>query len=207
MSVPEIAPLDRLTVDDELLRVGRLIDEFEGYPNPHSSRIATLADELARRFDLATHDRRALQQAALIHDIGEMIMDRDYVRLNRNLKEQERIDLQRHPVIGEQEAAKRGLGRAVQLIVRWHHEWWNGSGYPDGLERETIPLAARILRVTDTYAALTDTRPYSVPISASEAKRYISEWAGIEFDPKVVKAFLSIEGVEELRSFAEHEKN
>jgi len=204
MSVPEIAPLDKLTVDDELMRVGRLIDEFEGYPNPHSLRIATLADALAQHFDLATHDRRALQQAALIHDIGEMIMGRDYVTANRNLTEQERIDLQRHPVIGEQEAAKRGLGRAVQLIVRWHHEWWNGSGYPDTLERETIPLAARILRVTDTYAALTDTRPYSVPISASEAKRYLSEWAGIEFDPKVVRAFLSLEGIEELRSFAEN---
>ena len=101
----------------------------------------------------------------------------------------------------EQEAAKRGLNRAVQLLVRWHHEWWNGTGYPDALEREQIPLAARILRVADTFAALTDSRPYSVPISADEAKRYLTEWSAIEFDPKVVKMFLSLEDLQELESY------
>ncbi len=204
MSVPEKALVEKLSVDDEFLRLGRMIDEFEGYPNPHASRIAVIADEIAVRFDLASHDRKSLQHAALLHDLGEMIMNRDYVKVNRNLTDAERIDIHRHPVIGEQEAAKRGLARAVQLIIRWHHEWWNGAGYPDSLERETIPLAARILRVADTYAALTDARPYSVPISESEAKRYITEWAGIEFDPKVVMAFLSLKGLAELASFGEN---
>ena len=91
----------------------------------------------------------------------------------------------------------------MQLLVRWHHEWWNGSGYPDALEQEQIPLAARILRVCDTYAALTDSRPYSTAISSAEAKRYLTEWAGIEFDPKVVKVFLTLEGLIELQSYAD----
>ncbi len=129
-------------------------------------------------------------------------MNREYIKASRLLREDERIDMQRHTVIGEQEAARRGLSRAVQLLVRWHHEWWNGDGYPDALEREQIPLAARILRVADTFAALTDSRPYSVAISASEAKRYLVEWSGIEFDPKVVKAFLSLADLPELESFA-----
>jgi putative nucleotidyltransferase with HDIG domain len=188
--------------DDPLAQISAAMDEFEGYAHPHGRRVAVIADAIAEKFNFASHDRQALRQAALVHDIGEMVMNRDYIKASRLLREEERIDMQRHTVIGEQEAARRGLGRAVQLLVRWHHEWWNGAGYPDALEREQIPLAARILRVADTYAALTDSRPYSVAISAAEAKRYLIEWSGIEFDPKVVKAFLSLAGLPELDSYA-----
>ncbi len=184
--------VESLPQDEKLIAAAKAVDKFEGYPHPHAQRIAEIADLLAREYDLALHDRKALNQAALLHDIGEMVMDRDYIRLNRPLSESERLDVQRHPVIGEQEAAKMGLGRAVQLLIRWHHEWWNADGYPDGLTGESIPLGARILRVSDTYAALTDSRPYSIPISDSEARRYLTEWAGIEFDPKVVKTLLRL---------------
>lgn len=188
--------------DERLLKMAALTDEFEGYLHPHALRISTLADAVAQKFNLASHDRFSLRQASLVHDIGEVIMNRDYIKANRVLRNDERIDMQRHPVIGEQEAAKRGLSRAVQLLVRWHHEWWNGTGYPDALEGEQIPLAARILRLTDTYAALTDYRPFNTPLTETEAKKYITEWAGIEFDPQVVKIFLEIEGLDALKSFA-----
>lgn len=188
--------------DDPLAQVSAAMDEFEGYAHPHGRRVAVIADAIAERFNFASHDRAALRQAALVHDIGEMVMNRDYIRASRMLREEERIDMQRHTVIGEQEAARRGLSRAVQLLIRWHHEWWNGTSYPDALEREQIPLAARILRVADTFSALTDSRPYSVAISADEAKRYLIEWSGIEFDPKVVKVFLSLENISELESYA-----
>ncbi len=203
MSAFELLSLDKLTIDEDQLQTAIKIDDFEGYPHPHAARIAVLADAVARQFDLAVQDRLALQQAALFHDIGEMVMNRDYIHTDKVLSDEQRMDLQRHPVIGEQETAKRGMARAVQLIVRWHHEWWNGLGYPDGLERESIPLASRILRVVDTYAAMTDARPFSVPISEDEARRYIGEWAGIEFDPKVARIFLALSNIEELRSFAE----
>ena len=189
--------------DEKLLKMAELTDEFEGYSHLHAVRIAALAEAVAQKFNLSAHDCYSLRQAALIHDLGEVIMNRDYFKANRILTDEERIDMQRHTVIGEQEGAKRGLNRAVQLLVRWHHEWWNGGGYPDALEREQIPLAARILRVVDTYSALTDTRPYNLPISETEAKKYLTEWAGVEFDPKIVKAFLSLEGLEELKSYLE----
>jgi HD-GYP domain-containing protein (c-di-GMP phosphodiesterase class II) len=189
--------------DEKILRIAAATDKFEGYEHPHAARIAAIGDALAQKFNLASHDCFSLRQAALVHDIGEIVMNREYLKSSRLLSAEERIDMQRHPVIGEQEGAKQGLARAVQLIVRWHHEWWNGSGYPDALAQENIPLAARILRVADTYCALTDTRPYSPPIPSGEAKRYLIEWAGIEFDPKIVKAFLSLENVEELRSYAD----
>lgn len=188
--------------DERLLKMASLTDEFEGYKHPHALRISKLSDVVAQKFNLASHDRFSLRQASLVHDIGEVVMNRDYIKANRILREDERIDMQRHPVIGEQEAAKRGLSRAVQLLIRWHHEWWNGMGYPDGLEGEQIPLAARILRLTDTYCALTDYRPFNTPLTEAEAKQYITEWAGIEFDPQVVKIFLELERIEELKSFA-----
>ena len=192
-------------LDENLEKIAKMNDLFEGYAHPHAARIAVLADATAKIFNMASHDRRSLRQAALIHDIGELVMNRDYIKAGRILSGEESVDMQRHPVIGEQEAARRGLSRAVQLLVRWHHEWWNGGGYPDALRRERIPLAARILRVADTFSALTDARPYSAAISADEAKRYLSEWAGIEFDPSVVKAFLSLENLPELESFAKTE--
>ncbi len=179
--------------DEQGLEIARAIDEFEAYETAHATRVASIADALARKFNLAAHDCFSLRQAALVHDIGELAMNREYIKSNRLLRESERLDMQRHAVIGEQEAARRGLNRAVQLLVRWHHEWWNGTGYPDALEQEQIPLAARILRVADTYAALTANRPYRQAISGEEARKYLVEWSAVEFDARIVKAFLALE--------------
>jgi HD-GYP domain-containing protein (c-di-GMP phosphodiesterase class II) len=128
-------------------------------------------------------------------------MERDYIQSAGSLSEEERLDLSRHPVIGEREASRVGADRAAQLLVRWHHEWWNGTGYPDALRREEIPLAARILRVADSYAALTDTRPFRSALTEEQARRKLIERAGLEFDPAVVKVFLSIEPIAEFESF------
>ncbi len=179
--------------DEKLLELSSEMDEFEGYSHAHGLRIATIADAIGKQFNLAAHDRFFMQQAALVHDIGELVMNREYIKEIRGLTSEEMLDVQRHPVIGEQETARRGMSRGVQLLVRWHHEWWNGAGYPDALEGEQIPLAARILRVADSYAALTDNRPRRHAMQDEEAKHYMAEWAGLEFDPKVVKAFLSID--------------
>src|SRR5436190_5313904 len=177
-------------------------DRFERYDNPHASRIATIADELAKLFHLARHDRGSLRVAALLHDLGEVAMERDYIQRPGGLDNDDRVDLARHPLIGEREASRVGADRAAQLLVRWHHEWWNGRGYPDALRREEIPLAARILRVADSYAALTDARPFRPAFTAEIARREMADRAAIEFDPAVVKAFLSIELLPELDSFA-----
>lgn len=179
-------------IDEKLLNLSARVDGFEGYSSPHARRIASIADALGAHFNLASRDRVFLQQAALIHDLGEMSMNREYIGSARALSANERFDLQRHPVIGEQEAAKLGLSRGAQLIVRWHHEWWNGSGYPDCLENEQIPLAARLLRIADTYAALTADRPFRQAMSVEQARRYLIDWAGIEFDPTVVRAFITV---------------
>lgn len=187
---------------EAFLRLASTVDEFEGYAHPHATRVAALADALASDFRLSRADRSSIVFAALLHDVGEMTMKRDYIKRAGPLNEAERLDLQRHPVIGEQEAARAGGDRAVQLLVRWHHEWWSGAGYPDALRAEQIPLGARILRVADAYAALTDARPFRPAGTESEARKHLTLWAGLEFDPQVVRAFLSLRDMRELRSFA-----
>ncbi len=192
---------DRLA-REAYLQLASAADRFERYENPHAVRIAALAEQLAHAFRLGPQDRKSLRTAAHMHDLGEVAMERDYIRREGSLTEEERLDLARHPVIGEQEAARASADRAVQLLVRWHHEWWNGCGYPDALRQNEIPLAARILRVADSYAALTDARPYRPALSEAEARQHIIERAAIEFDPSVVSVFLTLPDMEELRSFA-----
>ena len=177
-------------------------DEFEGYPNAHATRIAAIADQLAKVFSLGARDRFSLRVAALAHDLGETVMNRDYIRRQGPLSEDERVDLARHPLLSEREAGLAGADRGAQLLVRWHHEWWNGSGYPDGLRFEQIPLGARILRVADAYASLTDARPFREPFSEQQAREHILEWTGLEFDPRVVRALLAIEPFKELKGYA-----
>ena len=184
------------------LQLAAAADEFEQYANPHAVRIAAIADKIAEAFHLAPQDRKSLRTAARMHDLGEVAMERDYIQRAGSLTDEERIDLERHPVIGEQEAARASANRDVQLLVRWHHEWWNGAGYPDALRQNEIPLAARILRVADSYAALTDARPYRPAMTEEDARAQIIERAAIEFDPAVVNVLLSLHDLEELRSFA-----
>ena len=187
---------------EAFVQLARTTDKFERYENPHAQRIAVIADEIAQEFHLARHDRGSLYAAALLHDLGEVAMERDYIQATGALSQEERLDLSRHSVIGEREASRVGADRATQLLVRWHHEWWNGAGYPDALRREEIPLAARILRVADSYAALTDARPFRRAFTVEQARRELVDRAGIEFDPGVVSVLLALEGLPELVSFA-----
>jgi hypothetical protein len=198
---PKLSDEERIA-RDVFARLAAATDDFEAYAHPHAERIAALSDALAKLFHLGRADRASLRLAALAHDLGEATMKRDYLRRAGALSAEERLDLARHPVIGEQEAARAGADRAAQLIIRWSHEWWNGGGYPDALRREQIPLAARILRVADSYCALTDERPFRPAGTEDEARRHLAQWAGIEFDPRVVSAFLTLHGLPELGSYA-----
>jgi HD-GYP domain-containing protein (c-di-GMP phosphodiesterase class II) len=193
---------DQLTAIEVFRDLSAGADEFEGYANPHAGRIAVIADQLGRSFNLGSRDRFSLRIAALAHDLGETVMNRDYIRRAGALTDEERIDLARHPLLGEREAASAGADRGAQLLVRWHHEWWNGNGYPDGLRFEQIPLGARILRVADAYASLTDARPFRRAFTERQAREHLLEWTGLEFDPRVVRALLALEPFKELKGYA-----
>lgn len=201
MPVIETVDSEQLATVEVFRNFAAETDRFEGYPNPHAARVAAIADEIGKSFNLGARDRLSLRVAALAHDLGEATMARDYIQRDGALSDDERIDLARHPLLGEHEAADAGADRGAQLLVRWHHEWWNGDGYPDGLRFEQIPLGARILHVADAYAALTDERPYRPAFSEKQARGHLLEWIGVQFDPGVVKALLSLEPFKELTSY------
>src|SRR5438552_13600855 len=202
--MPPIEPIEsaQSAVIEVFTELAERADEFESYPNQHAWRIAAIADQLAKSFQLGARDRFSLRIAALAHDVGEAAMNRDYIHRQDILSDDERVDLARHPLFGEREAAAAGADRGAQLLVRWHHEWWNGSGYPDGLRFEQIPLGARILRVADSYASLTDSRPFRNAYSEKQSREHLLEWTGLEFDPRVVRALLSLEPFKELKGYA-----
>ena len=201
--MPAIETVDQnQTATIEFFRsLGTETDRFERYAHPHAARVAAIADEIGKSFHLGPRDRLSLRIAALAHDLGEARMARDYIHRDGPLSDDERIDLARHPLLGEHETAAAGADRGAQLLVRWHHEWWNGSGYPDGFRFEQIPLGARILHVADAYAALTDERPFRPALSEKHARDHLLEWIGVEFDPAIVKALLSLEPFKELTSY------
>jgi HD domain-containing protein len=186
------------TREEIINRLADRIDNFERYSQPHSKLMAELATHLARRLGLTESDTSAVAEAALLHDIGLYAMSSAYCHSPDALSFQERLDLWRHPVIGEQQMAKREASRHAQLLVRWHHEWWNGSGYPDTLAFEDIPIGARILRAVELYSAVSSDRPYRVAFGEEAALEALRSSAGIECDPHVVKAL--VEFLEELRT-------
>src|SRR5688500_9490476 len=159
------------------LQLAAAADEFEQYTHPHAARIAAIADRIGEQFHLAPQDRRSLRRAAYMHDLGEVAMERGYIQRAGPLTDEERADLSRHPVIGEQEAARASADRAVQLLVRWHHECWNGCGYPGALWQNEFPLAARILRVADSYAARTAACPFRPAMTEEKAREPLIELA------------------------------
>jgi len=203
--MPPVQPIE--SVQSAMLEVftdlASRADEFESYRNAHARRIAAIADQLGKSFFLGPRDRFSLRVAALAHDLGEVAMNREYIHRQGALSDDERMDLARHPLFSEREAATAGADRGAQLLVRWHHEWWNGSGYPDGLRFEQIPLGARILRVADAYASLTDARPFRDAYSERQAREHLIEWTGIEFDPRVVSVLLTLEPFNELKGYAD----
>ncbi|HKX28016.1 MAG TPA: HD domain-containing phosphohydrolase [Blastocatellia bacterium] len=176
---------------ERLLKIAVEIDRIEGYSEPHAIMIARLAETLGAQMGLHGGDLIALKFAALVHDIGERVMKRNYLLRPGPLSLEETLDLWRHPILGEQAAGELRLSRQSQLLIRWHHEWWNGLGYPDGLSGEAIPVGARVLRVADSFCALVSNRPHRLRFDASEAEQMIADLAGIEFDPQVVRLLIN----------------
>jgi hypothetical protein len=173
-------------------RLSDRIDSFENYTRPHAHLMADLAAHLGRRLGLTPPDITAITEAALLHDLGLYTMMPAYHSTPGPLTFDERMDLWRHPIIGEQQMAKRDSMRHAQLLVRWHHEWWNGSGYPDMLAFEDIPIGARILRAVELYSALVSDRPYRAALNRDQAIETLKASAGIECDPYIVKALVAL---------------
>jgi PAS domain S-box-containing protein/putative nucleotidyltransferase with HDIG domain len=160
----------------------------------HTERVGVLAAEIAARLGLRAAQIARLREAAALHDIGKIaIPDRVLLKPGR-LDTQQQTVMETHAALGAR-LLSRSSSPVLQMaavIAATHHEWWNGSGYPSGLEGERIPLVGRIVAVADVFDALTHERPYMPAWPVSQAIARVGRAAGSQFDPRVVEAFLAV---------------
>ena len=165
------------------------VEARDAYTGKHAERVAAYGLSLARTLGSRLADDPEIEFGFLLHDIGKVAVPDAILYKPEPLTEPERHLMERHTIIGVQ--ILRGvdfLGEA-KAVVRSHHERWDGNGYPDGLAREDIPLAARVFAVADTLDALTTDRPYRPASPLCASREIINSLTGTQFDPTVVEAF------------------
>ncbi|HEY9839473.1 MAG TPA: HD domain-containing phosphohydrolase [Candidatus Obscuribacterales bacterium] len=179
---------------DDLLELSAQADAYEIAQDPYTGQyMADLAAQLAEHYELNAADRESLRIAALLHDIGQ-IGNYDFIQEERALRPEERQELEGHTLTGHQLLMEMGpeYEKAAKW-VRWSHERWDGTGYPDGLAGEQIPIPARILGMVDAYCAMMSDRPYRPALGQQATITELQRFAGIQFDPQMVQLFGSEE--------------
>jgi HD-GYP domain-containing protein (c-di-GMP phosphodiesterase class II) len=197
--VAQLGDLDRES-EQLLFRVVRAVADATHARDPymagHSSRVAAYCDRIAESLDLSPRDRLMLFVAAAFHDVGYLSTPEYILRKPSVLAEDEMEEVRVHPIRGAEVFGGQPALAEIARAVRHHHERFDGSGYPEGLRGEEIPLFSRIILVAETYEAMTHHRPYRRALTAEDATRRLQESAGSQLDPEIVKHFLAILGTE-----------
>ena len=158
----------------------------------HTRRVAQMTIDLARAMGVCEAEMEDIRRGALLHDIGKMGVPDSVLLKPGTFNEREWEIMKRHPEYAREMLTPIDYLRQALNIPYCHHEKWDGTGYPRGLQGEQIPLAARIFAIADVRDALTSNRPYRAAWSEEDAVKYIREQSGKHFDPRVVEAFLGI---------------
>lgn len=166
------------------------IELRDPYTAGHSRRVASLARAIALDLGLTHEEADTIESAGFVHDIGKIAIDPAILTKPGRLTEAERREAERHPVLGAEFISRFASYQVGVPLVRHHHEAWDGSGYPNGLRGESIPLGARILAVADTFDALTSDRPYRSGMTVDRAILILREGAGRQWDATVVSSLL-----------------
>jgi HD-GYP domain-containing protein (c-di-GMP phosphodiesterase class II) len=180
------------TYIETILALALAVEAKDPYSSGHSKRVGFYATQIGEELGLDQETLRMLNDAGILHDVGKIgIKDEVLLKASPLTPEEQKI-MQQHPIIGEAIVKPvQSLAKVVSL-VRHHHEAYNGTGYPGGLRGDDIPLGARILAVADTYDSMVTDRPYRKRLSTEESTAELKRKAGIQYDPKVVEAFLRV---------------
>jgi putative two-component system response regulator len=172
--------------------LARSIQERDIVTYDHSRRVATYAQRLARYLGWSRRDARDLALAALVHDLGKTWIGNDILLKSEELSDEERRQMEKHPIIGARILIGCDVHPFFVETVLYHHEAWDGRGYPNGLKGEEIPLSARILTIADVFDVITSQRPYKAALSLDAARQRLLKGSASSFDPMVVQAFLNL---------------
>jgi putative nucleotidyltransferase with HDIG domain len=170
----------------------RTIQAKDQYTAGHSTRVSRYALMIADKLGLSTKDKHELYLAAMLHDIGKIGVPDDLLNRPGNLSQVEMERVRNHVVVGASMIEMLGEMHPIVPLIRHHHECYDGSGYPDGLKGEQIPLVSRIIAVADMYDAMTSDRPYRKRRTHQFAVEEILTASGTKIDPRVAEAFLSV---------------
>ena len=199
--VVEIAELKRLAAGpDRAARfraaasLAKAVDARDAYTGSHSERVADLAARIATRLGVDREQVELTRLAGSLHDLGKLAIPEEILRKPGPLSETERLVLERHPQIGFRMLESLGVDPVADWVLH-HHERWDGSGYPDGVSGDDIPLGARIIFVADAYDAMTSDRVYRGRLSDDEAIAELARCSGTQFDPEIVAALADELGV------------
>jgi len=183
----------RATFESSIAAVASAVEARDGYTDQHCRRLAAFSSLMGTRLGLDEDELRAMELGALLHDVGKIGIPDAVLNKAGRLSGDERRIMQRHPEIGagivEQVV---GLEPATLHCIVHHHERWDGSGYPHGLEGEAIPLVARIVSIVDVWDALSTSRPYKPAFSQEEVRELLQKGRGSQFDPRLVDLFFVV---------------
>ena len=168
------------------------IESKDRYLKGHSARVALYAAEIAVRLDMTSELVEVVRRGAMLHDLGKLSIMDTILRKPERLTAEEFTIIKSHPVVGAKILEPLRFLARETCAVRHHHERWDGTGYPDGLGGEDIPLVARVVTVADVFDAITSNRPYRTALALDEARGEITQGNGSHFDPAVVQAFLQV---------------
>jgi putative nucleotidyltransferase with HDIG domain len=170
------------------------VDKRDTFTSGHSHQVQEIAKAIGQAMKLNNADMEALEWGGLLHDIGKIGVPDSVLLKQERLTKDERTTMNAHPVLGAEIIAPVRRLAPELPIIRHHHEWFNGSGYPDRLVGDDIPKLARILHVADAFEAMTAARPYRMtPLTPEQALAELRKFGGIQFDPDVVDAFVRTE--------------
>jgi len=168
------------------------IETKDRFMRGHARRVSFYASLMAHRLCLGREDHEHVRIAAFLHDLGKIGVPTELLMRPGALDPAERAVVEAHPEIGARLLKPLAIPATIATSVRHHHEWWDGTGYPDGVAGEEIPLAARIIAVADAFDAMSSDRPYRDALDRSVVISELRRYAGSQFDPALVKEFLAI---------------
>lgn len=190
--VPRLTDLDGIPQVGKMRRLAQRMDEFDAYTRGHLERLQHTSALVAQAFGLSEAEVTQVRVAALLHDIGKIMIPASVLRREGPLSDDEWKLMRQHSGHGARITAANGLDPVIVDMVRGHHERWDGKGYPDHLCGEAIPLGARIIGAVDAYDAMTTKRAYRNALPPEEAIARLRKDAGTHFDPTVIPVLLRV---------------